>query len=52
MLKGMQVPSIQVNSGQVVVVFLLPGGAGETVLSKHEATQMHHLAFISEFTKI
>lgn len=33
MLKGTQDPSIQVNSGQRAVVFLLPGGAGETVLS-------------------
>lgn len=34
MLKGTQDPSIQVNSGQVTLVFLLPGGAGETVLSE------------------
>lgn len=33
MLKGTQDPSKQVNSGQVTVVFLLPGGTGETVLS-------------------
>ncbi len=33
MLNGTQDPSIQVNSGQVTVVFLLPGGTGETVLS-------------------
>lgn len=35
MLKGTQDPSIQVNSGQVTLVFLLPGGDGETVLSEH-----------------
>ena len=33
MLKVTQDPSMQVNSGQRAVVFLLPGGAGETVLS-------------------
>ena len=32
-LKGTQDPSIQVNSEQVTVVFLPPGGTGETVLS-------------------
>lgn len=39
MLKGTQDPSAQVNSGQVTVVFLLPGGAGDTLLSGHGATQ-------------
>lgn len=32
MLKGIQDPSLQVNSAQLAVVFLLPGD-GETVLS-------------------
>lgn len=32
-LKGTQDPSVQVNSGQMRVVFLLPGSSGETVLS-------------------
>ena len=33
-LKGTQVPSIHVNSGQGTVLFLPPGGTGETVLSE------------------
>lgn len=40
MLKGMQDPSIQVNSGQVIVVFLLPGSTGETVLSGWSSTEI------------
>lgn len=33
-VKGTQVPSMQVNSGQVTLMFLPPGGTGETVLSE------------------
>lgn len=42
MLKGTQDPSIQVNSGQVTLVFLLPGGDGETVLSEHSKITKNH----------